>query len=207
MADSDQRRHWTTAGGGWLRARFALASRARRWAVTIALGALAAGALPGSAGAASVGVPQLGGTGVFGQVPSVPHAMGLVVRQQPALTANAVAAVSKAATALPASVDLTPHAAPVGEPGTRSARAPRGRPTTARLATGRTSRASPAAGWSRCTPIPSSSTARTPAPRSMRTCRSTNSRASTTRPTTRRATSTTSTGRPRRRRPTPRTGS
>ena len=87
-------------------------SRLLRWLVAVAVSAVAAGSLPAVASASTAGgAPEASGQS------GLPHGLGLVVTPSAAPSAAAVARVNTAAASLPASVDLTPHAAPVGDQG------------------------------------------------------------------------------------------
>jgi len=102
------RRH---RGGLGSRLRRRLGSRLRRLAVPVVAGAVAAFGLPASALAAGTSATTNPAAAVL------PHAMGLVPTSQPAVSAAAASGVRAAGSSLPASVDLTKYAMPVGNQG------------------------------------------------------------------------------------------
>jgi Papain family cysteine protease/Ig domain of plant-specific actin-binding protein len=101
---------WTTRGGGGSR-RPAGALRARVAAGAAAVAAIAC-MLPAGASASAIPVGVVG----YGTTDSA-HGLGLLPTVAPRPSAGALARVAAAAASLPASVDLTPNAMPVGDQG------------------------------------------------------------------------------------------
>ena len=106
MADGGQPRHASMRGD-----RLGVRMRSRCLAAAIALGALAALGLPPAAHASLTGAASTPAAA------PLPHAMGLLPAQPPAVSSAPFASPRAAAAALPASVDLTKYAMPVGNQG------------------------------------------------------------------------------------------
>ena len=110
MKRSDGESGWGTRGGGGVR-RLAGALRTR-WTAGAVVVAVAGCCLPATA---SASVTAANGAGL-GSIDGV-RGMGLIPTPAPKPSARATARVSAAAASLPASVDLTPYAMPVGDQG------------------------------------------------------------------------------------------